>query len=342
MLTDMSKAINTPISVGGAFAEQNFAGVNSWGTELSVNWRDHKGDFNYSVGMNFSLGNYKTVKYYDLPFDYPSITTTRRAQDNYGIVPVWGFKTWKQTSGGDGMLRTDADIDNYWNYLTKNAENSGVQGAAPNFMGITDKSGLKKGMLVFDDVAGNLNADNKTIAGPDGIIKTDEDYVKLKNSNRSYSVITNLNLGWKGISLIAQIATSWGGTNYLDYIKQGTSSTNAMWAQPIFLTDMYDSASNPHGKYPNLAFYDSYGGNNSDFFLLPTFRMVIRSLSVDYSLPTAWVRKANIQSARIYLSGNNLWDLYNPYPDKYRNMYDDPKVGYPTLRTWALGVNIGF
>jgi hypothetical protein len=42
------------------------------------------------------------------------------------------------------------------------------------------------------------------------------------------------------------------------------------------------------------------------------------------------------------LSGYNLWDLVNPYPGKYRNMYDSPNVGYPTLRTWALGVNLGF
>lgn len=342
MLTDMSSALNTPISVGGAFAEQNFAGVNSWGTELSINWKDKVGDFSYSVGMNFGQGNYKTVKYFDLPFDYPSVTTTRRAVGNYGIVPVWGFRTWKQTSGGDGMLRTDADIDNYWNYLTQNAKNSGVEGAEPNFMGIDSKANMKKGMLVYEDVNGQLDADNKTIAGPDGRINEEEDFVKLKKSNRSYGISTNLNMNWKGISLIAQISTSWGGTRYLDYVKQGTSSSNAMWAQPIFLTDMYDAETNPDGKYPSLAYYDDYGGTQSDFFELPTFRMFVRSLSIGYSLPVKWVKKAKVNNARIFLSGNNLWDFYNPYPDKFRNMYDAADVGYPTLRTWALGINLGF
>ncbi|MDE1193572.1 MAG: SusC/RagA family TonB-linked outer membrane protein [Arachidicoccus sp.] len=348
MLTDMSGALLSPISVGGAFAEQNFAGVNSWGSELSITWKDQIHDFSYSIGINTGLDNYKTVKYYDQAFNYPSVTTTRTAVGNYGIVPVWGFKTWKQTSGHDGILRTDADIDNYWNYLTQNAANSGVAGAIPTYnpngssSPITSKSGLKKGMLAYEDVAGDLNSSDKTIAGPNGRIVKNEDFVKLKKSNRQYGITTNINLSWKNITLLTQISTSWGGANYLDYIKQGTSSTNAMWSQPIYLTDMYDSATNPNGKYPNLAYYDNFGGTTSDFFLLPTFRMYIRNLSIGYSLPFAWVEKAKIQSARFYLSGNNLWDFYNPYPKKYRNMYDAPTVGYPTLRTWALGVNIGF
>jgi len=343
ILTDMSTALLSPISVGGAFAEQNYSAAREWGTEISATWRDKIGkNFNYSIGINTSISNYKTTTYFDLPFAYPSTTTTRRQLGNTFLAPVWGFRTWKQTSGGDGMLRTDADIDNYWNYLTQNATNSGIAGAAPNFLGVTTKSGLKKGMLVYEDAAGDLNANTKTIAGPNGRIAASEDYVKLKKSNRTYGFATNLSFGWKGVSMIAQISTSWGGSNYLDYVKQATSSTSATWSQPIYLTDMYDSATNPNGKYPNLAYYDNFGGTNSDFFLLPTFRMVVRSLSIGYTLPTAWVKKARFESARFYVSGNNLWDLYNPYPKKYRNMYDDPKAAYPTMRTWAFGLSIGF
>ena len=115
-----------------------------------------------------------------------------------------------------------------------------------------------------------------------------------------------------------------------------------MWSQPLYLTDMYDEVNNPNGKYPNIAYYDDFGGAQSDFFMMPTFRMFVRTLSVGYSLPQKLVEKAKLSSARFYVSGNNLWDFYNPYPKKFRNMYDAADVGYPTLRTWALGVNIGF
>ena len=140
---------------------------------------------------------------------------------------------------------------------------------------------------------------------------------------------------------MTQIATSWGGYNSMDKVKQGTASTNASWAQVTYLTDMYDSVDNGLGKYPNMFFYDN-AYRTSDFWTLPTFRAVVRSLSIGYTLPKEWVNKVHMTNAKLVLSGYNLWDLYNPYPDKYRNMYDAINVNYPTLRTWSLGVNLGF
>jgi TonB-linked SusC/RagA family outer membrane protein len=344
MLTLMSGAINVPISLGGAFAEQNYSGITAWGSEFSVTWRDRIArKIDYTVNMNFGFSYNHVNKYIDQPFDYPSKMTTRRESGQSTFAPVWGFRTWKQTSGGDGILRTDADIDNYWAYLTDLANKSGIPGAAPKFLDISSKTGLKKGMLVYEDEAGVLNSITRTYGGKNGSIQKDEDFVKLAKKAKGYGFTTNLNFSYSGITLVAQISTSWdGGINQIDYIKQGTGSTQGMWAQPIHLVDMYDSTDNPNGKYPSLAFYDAFGGTTSDFFTISSFRCFVRSLSVGYTLPQEWVKKAHLSSARLYISGNNLWDFYNPYPHKYRNMYDSPNIGYPTLRTWALGVNVGF
>jgi hypothetical protein len=152
-----------------------------------------------------------------------------------------------------------------------------------------------------------------------------------------------LSFGYAGITLSAQIATSWGGRNTIDWIRNGTSSTASIWGQPIYLTDMYDAVDNPNGKYPNMAAAD-FGGTGSDapFWKVSSFRSYVRTLTIGYTVPKNLVRTARLDNARIYLSGNNLWDFYNPYPNKYRNMYDAPTALYPTLRTWALGVNLGF
>jgi len=345
MLTLMSGAIGVPISVGGAFAEENYSGIKAWGNEISVTWKDKIArKVDYSVNMNFGTSDNKVTKYIDQPFDYESKMTTRRDAGQSTFFPVWGFSTWKQTSGGDGILRTDADIDNYWAYLTDLAAKSGIAGAAPKYFDVTNKSGLKKGMLVYEDIGGALDAVNRTYGGQNGVIADDgQDLVKLAKNSKSYGFYTNLSVSYAGITLLAQIATSWGGgINRLDFLKQGTSSTQSMWAQPIYLNDMYDSTDNPNGKYPNLALYDNFKGTNSDFFTISSFRCYVRSLSIGYSLPKSLLSKAHIESAKLFLSGNNLWDFYNPYPNKYRNMYDAPNVGYPTLRTWALGVNLGF
>jgi len=347
ILTQMSGAAGTPWSVGGGFAEKNYSGIKTWGTEISATWKDRIANkVDYSVNMNFGIGDNKVTQYFDQAFDYPSTMTTRRAVGNSTAnVGVWGFRTWKQTSSGDGILRTDADLDNYWAYLTDNASKSGVAGATAKYGDIVTRAGMKKGMVAYEDVRGAINTDG-TYAGPNGQIdmKTGQDYVLLKKNNRTYGINTTLNVSYAGITLMAQLATSWGGYNQIDYIKNATGSAASLWAQPIIMNDMYDSTDNPNGKYPNLAYYDQFGGTNSDasFWKVHSFRMYVRTLSIGYTLPRNLVRRAHVDNARVYLSGNNLWDFYNPYPNHYRNMYDDPKVNYPTLRTWALGVNLGF
>jgi TonB-linked SusC/RagA family outer membrane protein len=343
MLTSISTATNVPISVGGAFAELNFGAVDFWGTEISATWNGRAGkNLSYSVGVNFGLSDNKVKKYVDIPFNYPS-TYAGKQHEGYSLIgPQWGYRTWKQTSRGDGMLRTDADVDAYWAYLTNLAT---AAGTTPLYnaggANISTKAGMKKGMMAYEDVLGALNANTQSIPGPNGQINDDQDYVQLVKRNRSYGFTTNLSVTWKSISLLAQIATSWGGYNSMDRIKQGTSSTNAGWSQAVYLNDMYDSTDNPNGKYPNMAFYDN-AYKTSDFWTLPTFRCVVRSLSIGFTLPKEWISKVKMSNAKLVVSGYNLWDLYNPYPGKYRNMYDAPNVNYPTLRTWSLGVNVGF
>ena len=341
MLTSMTTATNVPISVGGAFAELNFGAVDFWGTEISATWNDHIGKVDYSIGMNFGLGGNEVKEYLDVPFNYPS-TYAGKQREGYSLVSAqWGYRTWKFTSTGTGLLRTDADLDAYWAYLTDLATKAGTTplynaGGA----NISTRAGLKKGMLAYEDQAGALNATTQTIAGKNGQIVDDQDYVQLVKKNKSYGITTNLSVNYKSFSLLAQIATSWGGYNSMDRVKQGTSSTNASWSQVKYLNDMYDSTDNNTGIYPNMFFYDN-AYKTSDFWTLPTFRAVVRSLSIGYTIPKEWTNKLRISNARLVLSGYNLWDLYNPYPRKYRNMYDAINVGYPTLRTWALGVNLG-
>jgi len=341
VLTSMAGAVNVPISVGGAFAEQNYGAVNFWGAEIAATWNGRMGkNIDFSVGINFGISDNKVKNYLDQPFSYPS-AYAGKLQQGYSLIGAqWGFKTWKNTSSGDGILRTDADLDAYWGYLTNLATQAG---GAPKYFDIATRSGMKKGMLAYEDIRGALNANTKTIAGPNGQIDDvqGQDFAILAKRTRSYGFTTNIGATWKSISFLTQISTSWGGYNSLDRIKQGTSSTNAGWSQVTYLNDMYDSTDNPNGKYPNMAFYD-YAYKTSDFWDMPTFRCVVRSLSIGYTLPKSWVSKAHMSNAKLILSGYNLWDLYNPYPNKYRNMYDAPNVNYPTLRTWSLGVNVGF
>ncbi|WDF66257.1 SusC/RagA family TonB-linked outer membrane protein [Flavobacterium sp. KACC 22763] len=334
MLTDMGSATGVPISVGGAFAEQNYAQVNAWGTELNVNWNDKIGKVGYSVGMNFSYGDNKIKRFPDQGNLLPS-NNTRREGYSEGFNPVWGFQTWKGTSTGDGILRTDEDIANYWSYLSANAA---AAGTTPSYLTIVDPTKIQKGSLAYQDVAGTLNTDG-SLSGPNGQILAGNDYVKLANSSRTYTINTNLGFKYSNLSVKTQIATSWGGANFIDLMSQPTSSASNMWSRETFWNDMY-AADNVNGKYPNLA--QTGVLSPSDFWQISTFRCFVRNLTVAYEIPKQVFANTKVNNISIGITGNNLWDFYNPYPDHYRNMYDNSSVGYPTLRSWSFNFNISF
>ncbi|KAF2079996.1 SusC/RagA family TonB-linked outer membrane protein [Flavobacterium sharifuzzamanii] len=334
MLTDMGSATGVPISVGGAFAEQNYAQVDAWGSELNVNWNDKIGKVGYSVGMNFSYGDNKIKRFPDQGNLIPS-NNTRREGYSEGFNPVWGFQTWKGTSTGDGILRTDEDIANYWSYLSANAA---AAGTTPSYLSIVDPTKIQKGSLAYQDVAGTLNPDG-SLSGPNGQILAGNDYVKLANSSRTYTINTNLGFKYSNLSVKTQIVTSWGGANFVDLMSQPTSSASNMWSRETFWNDMY-AADNVNGKYPNLA--QTGVLSPSDFWQISTFRCFVRNLTVAYEIPKQVFANTKVNNISIGITGNNLWDFYNPYPDHYRNMYDNSSVGYPTLRSWSFNFNISF
>jgi TonB-linked SusC/RagA family outer membrane protein len=350
MLKSRSAEIGTPISVGGGVAEENFAAINCWGHELSVGWNDNIGELSYGISVSTAFGYGNIIKkYVEAPKGlYPSDNTWREGRST--IFPDWGYKVWRGTSTGDGMLRTNKDINNYWAYLSENAIGAGTN---TNYLGITDPAQMKKGMLAYQDLGGPMNPDG-TQQGPNGQITKDQDYGKLNRISNDRGFSTKIKLAWKGISFYSTINTSWGGLAMIDRVGQKTDSDKVLWNRESFWADMYDEGvptvdangntyykyANTDGKYPNLGLKNVL--ETSDFWQVSTFRCVMRNLTIAYSIPKKLCEKVGINDFRLNITGDNLWDFYNPYPDKYRNMYDGSIAGYPTLRTWTFGVNVGF
>lgn len=195
-------------------------------------------------------------------------------------------------------------------------------------------------MLAYQDLHGEL-VDGELTA-PNGKITENEDYAKLVNSGKRRGFNTKLGASWKGLSWNALISTSWGGLTTITRWRNSTSGGQMLWNPESYWSDMFDEVTNPNGKYPNTGHNDAGLTNASDFWQVSSFCCYIKNMSVGYTIPKQWVRAANIESVQLNLTGHNLWDFYNPYPKKYRNMYDNSQVLYPTLRTWSLGVNLTF
>ncbi|MDR0745848.1 MAG: SusC/RagA family TonB-linked outer membrane protein [Mediterranea sp.] len=345
-------AENDPVYRGAGVPILNYGKSDAWGWEFSVKWTDKInqsllpswGPIKYGIGMDYSISWNKLVLGKEWVFDYPATMDEASSTTGYrGPDHEWGFRTWRHTSNGDGMLRTQEDIDNYWQYLTDLATAAGTN---PSYLGVTSKNNMYPGMLAYEDIHGDIDVANQTIDGPNGIISDDhgQDYVKLANDRR-HSIITKINAQWGSLSLSTQLSTSWGGYSAINDAGTaqsiGTGNNDMIWAQYAYVTDMFDPEENPNGKYPSMAVSNAWN-RRSDFWQVNTFRMYVRNMTIGYSLPKSLLQKVNIDKLQFTLTGNNLWDFYNPYPKKFRNMYDNSKSGYPTLRTWTLGVNLTF
>ncbi|WP_276879995.1 SusC/RagA family TonB-linked outer membrane protein [Bacteroides heparinolyticus] len=112
----------------------------------------------------------------------------------------------------------------------------------------------------------------------------------------------------------------------------------------------YHPENNPNGTLSRLSFLDK--NNNmraSDMWIKNGDFLRISNIQIGYTLPKNLVKKASIQSARVYLSIQNLATIsgYNKYGDPECGqgsvLYTGLDTGrYPMPRTYTLGFNVQF
>jgi hypothetical protein len=121
----------------------------------------------------------------------------------------------------------------------------------------------------------------------------------------------------------------------------------SFWANNMFVyEDVLDAqgnvvaSKNLDAKYPNLR----YTVNNvqSTFWKVSGTRVTLRNITLAYTLPKAWVKKATIESCRFNLTAQNVLSLFNPYPDNFIDPMSGTYGSYPNLRKITLGVNVSF
>ena len=344
----ISSAPEYPTTVGANASASNWAATDRFGTELSLGWRDKIGkDFKYNIKLNTALSDNKLIKR-----AWPNEST--RALD--AIVPnersdrgVWGYECI-------GMFRSYQEIAEYF------AENNLI-----TYLNKT-QADVHPGMLIYRDVRGSQKSDGTYYEpgdpnDPQGNRIDSNDRIKLSNrSSNIYGFTLNFGAEYKSFSISAQLGASWGSYSFIDSHARRNSSaistasgydvmqyTNlpSFWTGNMFVyEDVLDAQGrvvayqNLDAKYPNLRFSD-VNANESSFWMINDANVFLRNLTMAYSLPKAWVNKIGIESCRLNLTGQNLLEFYNPYPDKFRST-NSPYSTYPLLRQFTLGLNVSF
>lgn len=332
MLMNLSQS--KPTTIGTQSAATNVGEMDSWGGELSVTWKDKIGkDFKYSIGVNTGWSDNKVLNMdWVTDYLYRQITPGHRTD-----VGLWGMQCI-------GMFRTFQDIEEYFEKYN-----------ITSYMGMT-KDQVRPGMLMYKDVRGAYDEATGTYAGPDGVVDGKNDLIKMGDrSSNIYGFTMNLKADWKGISLSAQLGASWGGYTTLPGAALKPTGNLEYCNMPSFWNpdnmysyqNVYDDAGNLLVKenreayYPNLKYTD-VNAVASTFWRVSNARVALNRMTLAYSLPKSWLGNIGINGCRINITGQNLINFYNPYPDKFMNPMAGSYGSYPNLRKWTVGVNLSF
>lgn len=322
----MNLAQQVDFTIGTQSAAVNEGEMDNWGYELALNWRDRIGkDFSYHIGINTGYSDNKVLN-----MDFATADTYKAIQKNGRTdIGTWGLQCI-------GMFRSFQDIEEYFDkyHIT-------------SYLGLT-KDQMRPGMLIYKDIRGTNG-----VGGPDGVISADDDLVQLSHRNNIYGFTMNAGAEWKGLSLTFQLRASWGGYttipgSAIKWTNPEYTSMPSFWNPDNMYVyeDIYDGqgnliiAQNRNAYLPNLA----YGVNSytSTFWRVSSASVQLTRLTLAYNLPKVWSHAVGLQNVRLNVTGQNLINFYNPYPDNFMNPMAGSYGNYPNLRKFTIGVNVTF
>ena len=320
-----------PTTVGTQATPENFGEVDTYGVELTLNWKD-------KIGKDVSYWVKRTTGYSDNKIKEAGFQATPGFDDivrgERSDRGVWGYECL-------GMFRSYQEIEEYFatNNITSYLGNS--------------KENIHPGTLIYRDVRGQRNADG-SYGEKDGVID-ENDYVKISHrANNPYGLTMNFGASYKNFSFSAQFGASWGAyalmqTNLRQesYSNMEYKNVSAIWKDMYIYEDVLDAsgnvtaAMNRNAKYPNLK-YSAINGQASTFWKVSAANIRLRNLTVAYSLPKEWMKPLGISSCRLNLTCQNLLSFYNPYDGGVWDTWAGTYGNYPNLRKFTLGVNVSF
>ncbi|OQP38777.1 SusC/RagA family TonB-linked outer membrane protein [Niastella yeongjuensis] len=322
----INRTASIPLTVGGTVAAENWARMNAFGYEIGLGYNDRVGrDFTYGANVNFVWSDNKWLRgdFTDISMQSPWNQRNGGSSD----VGQWGYDVL-------GMFHNQDEIDAYVN-------KEGIKSVNLDKDNPVLAKNLKPGMLYYRDVRGPLQADG-TFAAPDGIIDANDQVQLSKKASNHYGFGVTLKAGYKGITLDAVITGSFGGWNEVDGTARKamkTSTRQNYQSRPEIWNNIYDPVLNPTGSMPNPYWQAISLDPSSTFWQVSATQVALKNINLGYSIPKKYVDRIRLSSARVVLTALNPFILYNPYSWKGPDgAYDI----YPNLKTYSLGVNLGF
>lgn len=328
--TDMIATGETlPSTFGQTPPYRNFGELTTKGWELSVDFR-HRFNNGLGIGVNAYISD-ATAKYTKINTNSRSITGNYEGK-TYG--EIWGFETdrfftaddFDKDPSGKLVLKEGIPSQSY-------CETNGWFFYGP-------------GDIKYKDLDGN----GKITPG-DNTLENPGDQKVIGNSTPRYEYGARLDLDWKGVDLGIFIQgvgkrELWGSGSI---VIPGFNYLEAWYTHQLD----YWTPENQDAFYPALS---NTGQSNKTQNFLPQTKYLlnmaycrIKNITLGYTFPEKWMKKAKISKLRLYVSLENVFEFDHlgdiPIdPETQTATGDGGYIGrsYPYSRNTSFGVQLSF
>ena len=295
-----------PGTYGAPLSDENYAEIDVSGVELSINYRNSIGRFNYTIGGNLGYAKDKVVV-----IDEPVGLEDWRTAIGHPINRIWGYRS-------NGIIRDQATLNQLPEGFTQ-------FGREPML-----------GAILYEDIRGV----NRT-EGADGIIdQNDQDWLSSNAIPRiNYGV--NAGFSWKNLKVDFLLQ---GVGAYDKIVKTQNTSSGGVFQtgdRPYF--DLWTDRWTPErtdAPYPRAGGWGmpEFGWGPSDFWIRSGSYLRLKNLNVAYDLPFEWLAANNI-NLQFFFNGTNLFVLT---PFKEYDPEQDRLDSYPLMKSFTGGINVRF
>lgn len=320
-----------PGTVGIYAAPENWGKMDSYGVELQLRWRQRVNkdlQFNIGVGTGYDDNKLLEASFPVDPRPWDQIRGQRSDRGRWGLSCI-------------GMFRSYQQIEEYFNkyHIT-------------DYLGLT-KSQVHPGMLIYEDIRGPKD-ENGNYTAPDGVINSQDDRIEISHrANNPYNANLNLNVIYKSFTLNATFQGEWGAYTTVPSSLRGesfdsmeTHNISAMWKDMFIYNDVLDTqgnilaSANRNGSMPNLRYKENT--QESTFWRMSAARVMLRNISIAYTVPKKWIMPFGISSLRLNLTCQNAFSFYNAIPGGVWDNFAGTYGNYPVTRKITLGVKVSF
>jgi len=296
-----------PAVLGTSVPRKNNATLETKGVELSIGWRQSiTDDLKYNLTLVFS-DNKSVVKEYNNPTKY--IYNYYKGQT---IGEIWGYESTE-------LFKSDEEATAW-----------------------VDQTQLYKKWSAGDVKYIDINGDGKITRGSQ-TVDDPGDLKVIGNTSPRYLFGINLNANYKWFDL----SMFWQGVGKKDAWIDNVAFWGFMTSFPMSSLQAHNinywSPNNTGAYYPKpyLTTENTKNRQPQTRYLQDASYIRFKDLQLGYTLPSAITKKINIEKARFYFSGENLF-TFSGIMKTFDPESPSGALVYPLSRTLAVGVNITF